>query len=272
LVNLTFTRQTEESAASDARASPVCKAHGSVDLRFDGKIKATIKVNDGKCGERRLGRDQGGIGSSRSDFLVEERNAEGGATERFEDGQRGYGLRLRMTLPWKPTSEPLRKAGKDTWKARREVPGATLSAAAAEATVGLVDDGVAAICTSRRGGERRAWLGRVQRSSCCARQRIAVDIARLAMVQECQDAAANPIQQRVPTRSRFVRRRSVCLHLLRLAHRSPLLLRTLNSSASSFLLTRSWPSWCFKPSNITTIRNPSRHVGRLCPSRHLFLP
>lgn len=86
--------------------------------------------------------------------------------------------------------------------AQEEVPGATLSAAAAEATVGLVDDGVAAIWTNRRGGERRASLGRLRRSSSCARQRIAVDIARLAMVQECQDAAANPIQQRVPSRSR----------------------------------------------------------------------
>lgn len=114
LVNLTLARQTEESTASNARASPVCKAHGSVDLRFDGKgvtgpgkksiplrdhpVKATVKVNDGKCGKRGLGRDQGGIGSSRSDFLVEEGNAECSATEGFEDGQRGYGLRLWMSI------------------------------------------------------------------------------------------------------------------------------------------------------------------------------
>jgi hypothetical protein len=37
LVDLTLARQTEESTASNTRASPMCEAHGSVDLRFDGK-------------------------------------------------------------------------------------------------------------------------------------------------------------------------------------------------------------------------------------------
>lgn len=81
--------------------------------------------------------------------------------------------------------------------AQEEVPGAVLSAAA-EATVGLVDDGVAAICTNRRGDERKAWLGRLRWSSSWARQRIAVDIARLAMVEEDQDAAANSATRAFP--------------------------------------------------------------------------
>ena len=79
----------------------------------------------------------------------------------------------------------------------KEVPGAVPSAAA-EATEGLVDDGVAAICTNRRGDERRVSVGRLRRSSSCARQRIAVDIARLAMEEEYQDAAAKPATRAFP--------------------------------------------------------------------------
>jgi hypothetical protein len=81
----------------------MCEAHGGVDLRFDGKsvtspseksislgdhpVKATIEVDNREGGQRRLGRDQSGIGSSRSDFLVEEGNAKGGTAEGFEDGE-----------------------------------------------------------------------------------------------------------------------------------------------------------------------------------------
>lgn len=57
----------------------------------------------------------------------------------------------------------------------RGPPGAEASEEA-EATVGLVEDGVAAICTNRRGGELKAAHGRPRPSSCCARQRIAVDM------------------------------------------------------------------------------------------------
>jgi hypothetical protein len=53
-------------------------------------------------------------------------------------------------------------------RARDWVPGAEPSEAA-EATVGLVDDGVAAIWTKRRGGEPKVRHGRLRRSSCCAR-------------------------------------------------------------------------------------------------------
>jgi hypothetical protein len=92
----------------------VGEAHGRVELGLDGKsvtgpseksislsdhpIKATIEVDDGEGGERRLGRDQSGIGSGRSDFLVKEGNAKGGATERFEDGERRDSLRLTMSF------------------------------------------------------------------------------------------------------------------------------------------------------------------------------
>ena len=92
----------------------MCEAQGGVDLRFDGKrvtgpgkesiplsdhpVKATIKVDNREGGERGLGRDQGCVGSGRSDFLVEERNAECGAAEGFEDGERRYGLRLTMSI------------------------------------------------------------------------------------------------------------------------------------------------------------------------------
>lgn len=51
---------------------------------------------------------------------------------------------------------------------KNKVPGALLSAAA-EATVGLVDDGVAAIWTKRRGGTPKARYVRLRPSSCCAR-------------------------------------------------------------------------------------------------------
>jgi hypothetical protein len=89
------------------------EAQGGVELGFDGKsvtgpgkesislsdhpIKATIEVNNGESGERRLGRDQSGIGSGRSDFLVEERNAKGGTAEGFEDGKRGDSLGMTMS-------------------------------------------------------------------------------------------------------------------------------------------------------------------------------
>jgi hypothetical protein len=91
----------------------VGEAQGGVELGFDGKsvtgpgkesislsdhpIKATIEVDNGEGGEGRLGRDQSGIGSGRSDFLVEERNAEGGTAEGFEDGKRGDSLRMTMS-------------------------------------------------------------------------------------------------------------------------------------------------------------------------------
>jgi hypothetical protein len=90
------------------------EAQGGIELGFDRKrvtgpgkesislsdhpIKATIEVNDGEGGERRLGRDQSGIGSGRCDFLVEEGNAKGSTAEGFEDGKRGDGLRLTMSI------------------------------------------------------------------------------------------------------------------------------------------------------------------------------
>ena len=90
------------------------ETQGGVDLRLDGKgvagpgkksiplsdhpVKATIKVDNREGGERGLGRDQGCVGSGRSDFLVEEGNAKGGTAEGFEDGKRGHGLRSTMSI------------------------------------------------------------------------------------------------------------------------------------------------------------------------------
>lgn len=108
LVDLTAAGKRQEAASCDVGIAPVGEAQFCVVLWFQGEgvagpgqqslaladdpVLAAIEVDRDDARDGRLGRDEGGDGAGGRDFLVEKGNADGGASDGFEDGESGDGI------------------------------------------------------------------------------------------------------------------------------------------------------------------------------------